>query len=248
MKTNNNTPRAFGLLSARAAQNLNGLHRWGAVLGITYNSEDRMRTDWQAACLAQREHRAAITQRIDAVRAQESTRRDAFEFVMTVRDLMRRRFGTRYSERWGEVGFANSTLKIPPGIDGLLSILDSIERFYVAHVEWEVPDLATGAMAADLHIRLRADIRAVLAAWSEQRQKKDVRESAVAALRLRVQRLYAELKQVMSKDDPRWFEFGFNIPGDVKPLSEPEQQAVPVAETSASISEGSPKPSETAST
>ena len=38
--------------------------------------------------------------------------------------------------------------------------------------------------------------------------------TALSALRARLRRLLAELRQVLAADDPRWVSFGFNIPAD----------------------------------
>lgn len=226
----NITPRRLGALGALSLKNMSGLLEFEAILGVTHSTLSRMTEALEAAEQSNMDYWNAKTDRVAAVREKAAVQRRAFKFIMMARDLLRQKLGTRYSEGWGTVGFINKTLKIPALADGQLSLLQSLELYFAGHPENEVAGLVDRAMAAELLSALGKSIHAVNTAWCEQRQLKAERNVAVSALRQRVQNLYAELKMLMPKDDPRWLEFGFNVPGDKSAAKSTDAQTAPPVE------------------
>jgi len=96
-----------------------------------------------------------------------------------------------------------------------------------AHPAKEVTSLnVTHQRAAELHTALSAAVSALNAAWSNQREKKDARETAFTTLQDRLRKLYRELQQFLGDDDSRWLEFGFNVPADSEIPDVPEDLTV----------------------
>jgi hypothetical protein len=98
-----------------------------------------------------------------------------------------------------------------------------LQTYFGAHPDHAVENLGvTEANAGALHDELSGKINALAAAKTTQRQKREAYEAAFAALRAELQKLYRELKAVLPKDDARWIEFGFGVPGDVHVPAVPE--------------------------
>lgn len=116
---------------------------------------------------------------------------------------------------------------MPATLDKRMALLKSLELYFAAHPAQEVTALdVTHQQAETLHDALSSAISAVNAAWSEQRDKKDARDAAASSLQDRLRKLYRELQQFLGDHDPRWLEFGFNVPADDSIPDVPEDLAV----------------------
>jgi hypothetical protein len=109
----------------------------------------------------------------------------------------------------------------------------------------EVPGVVTAAIAKALCETYLTDITASSIAATTMRQKTQVRDAAAATMRRRLRKLFQELRQLMAPNDPRWLEFGFNIPADVSVPAAPESVVVtPGLPGNLSVQWGKPSTSE----
>jgi hypothetical protein len=204
------------------------VHDLGAALGVVANTEAVMTAVVGNARKANTEYQFAIDASLVATAALDVQFEKAGKFIMLVRDNLKPIFGTRYSETWNKVGFFNRTLKVPQALKLRASLLKAIELFLDARPDLEIPNVMTKAMAETLYENFSAAMAASRDAKVEQRQKREVRDAAVAKLRLRITALRNELKPLLAADDPRWLDFGFGVPADVHVPAAPENLVVTV--------------------
>jgi hypothetical protein len=211
------------LLFTLANQAAAGLHSLATTIGITQNTEAKVRADLAAARAASEAHDAALAVRLAATASQASVAEDAQSFLYTARDEFKRNLGRHYSQNWNEVGFKNHSLALPGKLDARLELIKSIENYLVAHPNMESQaSNVTHDFASDLYDSLSASMSALATAWASQRAKSASRAVAVQALRVRLRALINELAGLLSSSDPRWLDFGFNVPADNSTPDAPE--------------------------
>jgi hypothetical protein len=211
----NTLPSAVNLLFTLANQAADGLHSLATPIGITQNTETKVRADLTAARAAEGVYQAALATRLTAAASQTDVGQQVRDWLYSARDEFKRTLGRRYSQAWGEVGFHNHTLSLPSKLDGRLELVKSIENYLLAHPSMEVPAASvTHDFANELYGGLAEIMGALAAAWSNQRAKLVIRDAAVHTLRVRLRALINELAGLISPSDPRWLDFGFNIPAD----------------------------------
>jgi hypothetical protein len=222
----NPIPSALDDLFALAEKAADGLHSLQTTLGIMHNTEALLRADLDAARSANSSYQAAKTTRLAATDAQNSADEDATAFILAARDSLKGTLGQRYSQAWNEVGF-NASIAVPSTLDGRVSLVKAMELYFTAHAEQEVAARnITHDRAETLHAALSSAVSAVNAAWADQRNKKDARDEAAVALQNRLRKLSRELQQFLGDNDPRWLEFGFNVPADSELPEAPEDLIV----------------------
>lgn len=222
----NPIPQAFDDLSSFAEKSAAGLHSLQTALGIMHNTETVVRADLLAALTANNAYQAAKSARLAATDVQTTADTNGTTFITTARDVLKKTLGSRYSQAWDEVGFTGRSLAVPGTQDQRTALLKSLELYLAAHPALEVPGLMTHPQALGVHDALAAAVSAVNAGWSDQRDKKDARDAAAGALQERLRKLYRELQQFLDDHDPRWLEFGFNVPADTATPEVPENLAV----------------------
>ena len=219
--------KSLDSLASGAEKSFKGLDLLEEVLGVTYNTKVLVGQELDAMRKAHSEYREAIKSAIAATVVQETTDLEATEFIGFARDVLKRKIGPRYSASWGAAGFANNTIGVPRRLDGRLNVLKSLELFFVAHPDAQAQDIqVTETRAAELHQTLTNNIAAAGSARVLQRQKRTVRDAAVTVMRNRLLGLHKELSLLMPPDDPRWIEFGFDVPADISVTDAPKDLTV----------------------
>lgn len=78
-----------------------------------------------------------------------------------------------------------------------------------------MPSLGITAAAADALFTTFSDARAALnTSLQTLGTSRQARETAIETLRTRMRGLVTELNTLLDDDDPRWYQFGLNAPGD----------------------------------
>jgi hypothetical protein len=147
-------------------------------------------------------------------------------FLTLGREVLKPKLGARYSVAWKEVGFVNNSLALARSMDGRVGQLRALQLYLEAHPELEAPGFVTAAFAGDLHTSAVAAMSDLDIAMTTQRQKTTVRNAATVQLFKRARDLFLELRMLLPANDPRWIEFGFNVPADISKPSAPEGLAV----------------------
>lgn len=216
------TSRAIRNELAQGADCLAGLNKEGEALGVVANSGTLMTGVFDNALKTNNEYHATMTASLAATVALREQVDLAGKYISVVRDNLKPKLGSRFTQAWAEVGFFTRNLQVPRPAKDRATLLQAIEMFFDSHPELEIPLVMTKAMTTAMHTALAAAIAASSDAKVLKRQKRDVRDAAMETLHQRIQALRAELKPLLAADDPRWLDFGFNVPADVHVTSAPE--------------------------
>ncbi len=139
-----------------------------------------------------------------------------WDFITTARTLLGHHLGRQYSEKWAPLGFPGYSLRIPQRRDQRAALLANFAAYFRGHPELEIPGYATADRDAQFH----ADLVAATARFNHcrvaTRTALNKRDRAVTALRKRIRFLTVELRLVTGKNDPRWLDFGLNIPATTR--------------------------------
>ena len=221
------TTIAFDKFVSFCEKGVEGLRQYGADVEVLHITDVILAGKVDGARKGNTEYQTTVNATLAAISAQAVVRQEVAGFITAVRDVLKQKLGSRYCKAWGEVGFLNATLGVPKSAEQLLSLVKSMELYFTAYPAAEVAVLnLTHQRASELHAAYLAAMAVVSAARVVQRNRKVTRDTAMAELRASRQLLYRELRTVLSSNDPRWLEFGFNVPGDVVTPAAPEDFVV----------------------
>ncbi len=150
-----------------------------------------------------------------AIAAHVNKTAEARTFVTLCRDVLKPRFGKKWSPAWAVVGFTTS-LEVPKDSAELLPLVESVKTYFTANPTHEIADLdVTAAEATAMHDELSTARTTANACDADVALKKAERDVELKKLRNCGRGLLAELKTLLAGDDGRWRAFGFNPPSAV---------------------------------
>ena len=213
--SSNATPDNNDILRALADRIADGCHQHEGPIGIKQNTEAVIRA--AIAGLAQSElqaglKKAAVSDAYDALQAAD----DAGEAVIIACKLrLQKVLGQRWSSAWEPTGFPNQSTAMPNKQDERFTLLDSLKDYFTTVPAHESAEMgATAALCLAAWTTLSNARQAVANAESAQTTAFTNRTTAENALRKRVRGLIDELDGLIALDDPRWEDFGLNIPAN----------------------------------
>ncbi len=223
----NTIPTLVDPLFALAESAIAGLGTLATPLGIKQNTLAALAPDLTAARAAHEALGPAISARLLATETQNTADAAGQASIVVTRDVLKTTLGTSYSQAWYEVGYRNHSLGMPSTLNGRLELLKRMADYLGAHQSLEAPQLnVTQQTLSTQHATLSGAISALQGAWATQRAASNARKTALAKLRTRLRGLLGELRQLLAADDPRWQNFGFNIPADNSTPAAPQNLAV----------------------
>ncbi len=213
--SSNPTPDNNDILRALADRIADGCHQHETTIGIKQNTEAATRAN--IAALAQAElqvdlKKSAVSDAYDALQAADA----AGEAVIIKCKLrLQGLLGQRWSAAWEPTGFPTGSVAVPKAQDERFTLLDSLKNYFTAVPASESAEMgATAAICAAAWTTLSDARQALANAESAQTTAFTNRTNAETALRKRVRGLIEELEKLISDDDPRWEDFGLNIPAN----------------------------------
>lgn len=207
------------LLSQRC---LNGATLLGAEIPLVLNTAARIEADRNAMLAAQAAFQAGCGTSPAISGVVKSARAAAYDFGHAARDVLKNFLGRTHSEAWRPTGFIRN-LEVPRPEAGLMAMLAALSAYFTAHPAYENPALnVTATRAEALLASLTTARQAFDALKGGCRTEREARDAAVKAMHRRLGHLLQELKQVLSPLDPRWLEFGLNMPGAASVPAAPE--------------------------
>lgn len=218
---------AFDDIVSFCEKGVTGLRQYGVDIQVAHITDVILQGKVDAARKGNGDYQTAINLKFAAQAALKEMRGQVVSFITLARDVLKPKLGSRYSKAWTEVGFLSPNLIVPQTKEKLLSMVKSIELYYIAHPEAEAAVLGlTHQHASDLHADYLAAMAAVDSARVTQRQHQVTRDAATAEMRAGRELLFRELRALLPATDPRWLDFGFNVPGDVVVPTAPEKFTV----------------------
>ena len=213
--SSNATPDNNDILRALADRIADGCHTHEVAIGIKQNTETVIRASIASLAAAELQvglKKKAVSDAYDALKAAD----DAGEAVIVAAKLrLQKVLGQRWSAAWEPTGFPNQSTAVPNKQDERFTLLDSLKEYFTAVPANESVDMgATAAICLAAWTALSNARQAVANAESAQTTAFSNRTKAENALRKRVRGLINELGDLIGEDDPRWEDFGLNIPAN----------------------------------
>lgn len=194
----------------------------GAGIGLVHNTAALIHQDLVALAGdpaavppvvgARNAHHAAKSAKTAATAAQRSEESNCRAFCASAVGVLKNYLGNQWNSQWQAAGFTSGSLAMP---DDPLPMLGELAAYFTAHPTHENAPL--GITAAICTVRknslsaARSAANAKVQALGAAKAASDV---AVKTLYKRMTGLRAELDQLLTDDDPRWYAFGFDRPSD----------------------------------
>jgi hypothetical protein len=130
-------------------------------------------------------------------------------------------YGAKFDANWEAAGWPNPSTAVPLTPDERFTLLGAMDLYLTATPAAESVDFdVTAAICHTAHEAVSNARGAVNVAESGVTTAKNTLAATLRTLRKRVRGLIVELGTLMAEDDPRWEDFGLNIPANP---SAPEQ-------------------------
>lgn len=222
----NKIPQSFPSLFLHVTEAWQGAHNIGAGIPLLINTEALIGADRLALIGAQDEYQVARGGLVSLSAARKAAFTAAWDFCFTARDVITFYCGREYNDGWRAAGWIDS-LAIPQQFDELYTLVFRLISYFTANPTHENTGLGiTAANAQTLAGQLQNTNQAFLNGQALSMTKRDVRDGKVVAVRKRLSGLCKELSQRLEDLDPRWRQFGFNLPGAPTVPAVPEGVAV----------------------
>lgn len=218
--------RAYASLIVQGDTAYSGAEAIGDDVPLLINTALLIGTDVAAAKSAQLTYKTTRAG-LAGISATLKTQRElAYDFCFKARDLLRVYCGRDWCEAWLATGFEDG-LAVPRTYEGLREVLEALDNYFTLNPTHQNAAVGiTAALANSQLVTFRAAYEAVNTRWALIETKKQARNTAVTALRKRLSGLCKELSQRFGDLDPRWIEFGFNMPGAATTPEVPEDVVV----------------------
>jgi hypothetical protein len=204
----------------------------GDAIGIKHHTAAKMSAlhaatmvavgNYEAAKTAVRERRAAFRSSLKVGRA----------FATLARELLKVKFGVRYSQAWHVAGFKGA-LAIPRTVENVLPLIDQLAAYFTAHPGEEVAVRGiTAAAARDLSASIGGAATTLIRQSAEANSALKEQSKQFAAITNCLRGLIKELDTLIGPADSRWKTFGLNKPGARRyPTPPPEITVKAINET-----------------
>ena len=167
-----------------------------------------------------------------ASNAMMTSRATSVLYIEKARSYLRTFLGEDWSTAWTQAGFTNHSLQIPKtNTAGVLAIVRGLQSYFTANAAQQNTQAGvTAAAATALIASLENSVTAWNNAKTDQRTKRDGRESSQNDLSGVLRDSRKEVDSVLEKMDSRWMDFIDAVPGE---LRAPEAVSAIVAEPGA---------------
>ena len=210
----NPLPTTCSQLCALGITMSSGLVSLGATLGITQVTPVAFQSALTAFSNADNAFNAARTNRGAASAAQMGATDELMTWLLKARTVLAGRLGLRWSEAWVEAGFTNASTAIPRNAEGQVALAASLTNYFTVHPDFQVGSMeVTAARASALRDAVLLAESAWMMADIAAKSAKTVRTTAGAALTVLMRNVIKALQIALAPMDPRWEQFGLNLPG-----------------------------------
>lgn len=226
MSTTSNNPIPTGVTPVMILTGSlkNGLVKYGTELKIKQVSPDDLQTMLDVLVQADLDFNGARSAQQKIYNESVSPADDALlKVLMDTRKVLATFFGDRWSNDWLQAGFVTRTTAVPGSVDERLGLALRLGVFLSKNSQYEVP--ALGVTGAEVTRRQALDVSArdtVAVGDAGVKRLLDVRTTALEMLRTEIGMLVQVLYKVLPANDPRWLEFGLNIPASLATPGQPQ--------------------------
>jgi hypothetical protein len=206
-----------------------GAHAHGAAIGLKQNTETAIRADLDALVgkPAGPDGNPAAVSGVKALWNEAKTNKSSKTaglrtacsngraLATIALSILKPRLGNQWNAQWQAAGFSGGSLALPANPR---TLLQQLRAYFAKNPSHEAPTLAPLAVTAAACEAAAQAIGDAQEASNQSNmdsgQAKTNYENSLAAGRARLSGLRAELEQLLGDDDPLWYAFGFDKPGD----------------------------------
>lgn len=222
----NRIPQSYPSLVVHITEAEGGAERVGSTVPLLINTVESIGEDRAWLLSAQQAYRAARAALVPLRAARRTAMSDATEFAAKARGVLEVYLGRDWSEAWLETGWV-ANLAIPVSFDELYELSVSLKGYFTAHPAQTNEVLGVTLAAVSEVVDDLTDANDALNAGDAlQLAKRDVKNAKQKAVRKRLSSLCKELSVRLEDMDPRWRDFGFNMPGAATVPEIPEDVVV----------------------
>ena len=136
-----------------------------------------------------------------------------YDWLLAVRKVLAVQFGDRWSTQWAQAGFTNSTTAIPARVEDRIALVLALVNFFLANPSYEAASLeVTAAEGTTLRNAALSAQQVLATAAVSLKTLGDSWTTAYDKLTTVMRRLIKNLDGMLKADDPRWEQFGLNMP------------------------------------
>lgn len=207
-------PTNAGQLLGLGNKMVHGLAVDGTALKITQISAADLQADVTAFAAADNAYNAGRSAQQAVGSAWQEAQRAVTGWLGVVRTVLAGRFGQRWSTVWAQAGFINNTTALPSRIEDRIALAGRVSAFFSNNPGYEVPSMqVTAAQGALLLSAAVSAQNAVMAAGVAQKTLDAAWTDAFQTLTNAMWSLIKILQATLADADPRWLDFGLQLPG-----------------------------------
>lgn len=137
----------------------------------------------------------------------------AYLYCGQARNVLEFFLGKKHNSAWRPTGFISS-LEVPTSESGLVTLLTALASYFTANPARQNEELNVTTERTEAVLETLGEARqAVDAQMANCVEERMLRDAAAQTMRKRIRGLCQELSQRISPLDPRWRDFGLNMPG-----------------------------------
>ena len=209
-----------------------GVVKLGTVIPVTMVTAAQLKSELDAFIVVDTGFNAARSTRLVVSEVFQAEMEKVYEWLLAVSNTLASRFGTRWSTEWAQAGFVNGSTGIPGNVEDRLGLVLSLVTFFTKNPSYEVPTMdQTAAFGTTLEADALAKQKVVTTAEVALGTAGDNWTAAYETLAESMRGLIKNLEGKLPKDDPRWLEFGLNMPGTKSTPGQPLNVTVQTDET-----------------
>ncbi len=218
-----------------------GIVKLGSVIPVTMVTAAQLQAALDAFIAADATFNAARSTRLAVSEVFQGEMEAVYSWLLGVSNMLACRFGTRWSAAWAQAGFINGSTGIPGRMEERLGLLLSLVKFFTANPGFEVPTMnQTAAFGTTLQTAVLGKQQVLTTAEVALETAGDVWATVEGTLVGVMRGLIKNLEGKLSKDDPRWLEFGLNLPGAKVTPGQPLNVSAHLDETGALVAQCDP--------
>ena len=232
----NPLPTNGGQLIALGIKMHAGIISIGPGVPVTMVNAPQLQTVLDAFIAADGAFNAARSARQAASDTYQATCGAIYDWLLAVRKVLAVRFGARWSTEWAQAGFTDATTAVPTKVEDRISLVLSLANFFIANPSYEVASLDVTAAQGTLLRNAALSAQQVLTtALANLTTIGDTWATAYDKLTTVMRRLMRNLDGMLKPNDPRWVQFGLNIPASPSTPGQPANLSAHTDDTGAIV-------------
>ena len=225
----NPTPDPLDELIAAGEDMCDGLNQHAVALGITQNTFVKSRADLDALLTAVNEQSAAEGAQPAAYAALRTADSNGKGFIAAFIKVASITLGNAWSDGWLATGLPDNTVGVPRTQAKRFTALAGIQAYLLANPTMEISTPAltmTAALAGTLHTAISTARQGVNNSLNLTKTQILAKDAAETAFRKRYRGVIKELEDILSDEDPKWYDFGLSRPADPAQPGQPSDVLV----------------------